>query len=167
MNVSGICQRVIVTISGTASLKEAAISMRENHVGALVVTDDKQPANVVGVVTDRDLVIEALTRDRDIASVRVGEFASAKLVAVAGTASIRDAVAAMTKDGVRRLLVTDGDDRLLGIVSADDLLDAIADEIGGLAAALRSGMARESAQRATQFSGDVQVFLPRALRGLL
>ena len=43
MNVSGICQRVIVTISGTASLKEAAISMRENHVGALVVTDDTVP----------------------------------------------------------------------------------------------------------------------------
>ena len=53
----------------------------------------------------------------------------------------------MEEGGVRRLLVTDSDGRVIGFLSSDDVLDAVAAELGGLARALRSGIARENAER--------------------
>jgi CBS domain-containing protein len=59
MDIASICQRRIVTIEADATLREAAILMRERHVGALVVTDSTDAPRVLGVVTDRDLAISA------------------------------------------------------------------------------------------------------------
>lgn len=146
MNIAGLCQRVIVTIGAQASMHEAAVMMRDEHVGSLVVTDSENASRVVGVLTDRDLAIEFLAREAGSEEdIRVGELASGALVAVAGTASILEAVAAMDDCGVRRLLVTGEDGRVMGIVSAEDLLDTIAAELDGLARALRSGIDRETA----------------------
>ena len=80
MKVADYCQREIVTIAADASLREAAALMRETHVGALVITDSVDPARVVGVVTDRDLAIEVIARDLDVASIRIGQLASPSLV---------------------------------------------------------------------------------------
>ena len=60
MDIATVCQRQVVTINAGASLREAALLMRERHVGALVVTDSAQTPRALGVVTDRDLAIEAL-----------------------------------------------------------------------------------------------------------
>ena len=74
------------------------------------------------------------------------KIASDRLVALPGTSSILEAVSAMDDSGVRRLLVTGDVDRVIGLVSAEDLLDEIAAELDGLARALRSGIDRETAQ---------------------
>lgn len=161
MKVADYCQREIVTIAADASLREAAALMRETHVGALVVTDSVDPARVVGVVTDRDLAIEVIARDLDVASIRIGQLASPSLVAVTGGASVYEAVASMEEKGVRRLLVTDSDGRVFGFLSADDLVEAIAAELGGLARALRRGIARESEERSgLSDSRSPPIFLP-------
>lgn len=166
MNIAGLCQTVIVTVNSEASLQEAALLMREKHVGALVITDDAEPPRVVGVVTDRDLAIEVLARQLDTAGTRIGELASDSLVSVPGTASILEAVAAMDEDGVRRLLVTAEDGRVVGFVSADDLIDGISAELEGLARALRSGIDREAAERAAIAEPEpAPVFLPLGTPG--
>jgi signal-transduction protein with cAMP-binding, CBS, and nucleotidyltransferase domain len=66
---------------------------------------------VVGIVTDRDLVIEALARGLDATQTEVGRFADGKLAAVSAGASLDEAIAMMKKKGVRRLLVA-GDGRI-------------------------------------------------------
>lgn len=165
MNIASICQRRVITIEADASLKEAAASMRENHVGALVVIDTVEASRVAGVVTDRDLAIEVLASDVDAARMRIGDLVNGSLVAVAGSGSVQDAVTAMEEGGVRRLLVTDDEGRVIGFLSSDDLLDAVAAELGGLARALRSGIARESAERGPLPASD-PVFLPIGMPGM-
>jgi CBS domain-containing protein len=167
MNVADYCQREIVTIPADAPLREAAALMRKNHVGALVVTDSVEPARVVGVVTDRDLAIEIMARDLDVASICIGQLAGPSLVAVPGAASVYEAVASMEEEGVRRLLVTDNDGRVFGFLSADDLVEAIAAELSGLARALRRGIARESEERSgLTGSSSPPMFLPPGLPGM-
>lgn len=166
MNIGSICQRDIVTIEADASLRQAATLMREQHVGALVITDAAAPSRVAGVVTDRDLAIEVLARDLDAGSVRVGQLVRRAPVSVPGNGSLREAVAAMEKAGVRRLLVTGDDGRVVGFISADDLVEAMAAEVVGLARALRSGLARENAERPPASPSCDDVFLPLGMLGM-
>jgi predicted transcriptional regulator len=171
MKIRDICRHEIVTIDEGASLQEAANLMRARHVGALVVTTsaggEGAPTRVAGVVTDRDLVIEVLARNLKGADVRVRGLASDKLVAVPGEAGVAEAVAEMGRAGVRRLLVTAEEGQVVGLVSTDDLLEALAGELSALAAALRSGIARESAERPAIASPSPRpVFLPLGTPGM-
>lgn len=148
MTIEQICRHDVVTIDQHATLNEAASLMRVQHVGALVVTatSAEQP-RVMGIITDRDLVLEILARNLAPSETRVGQLAQRHLAAVSRDAGVAEAVAEMQRAGVRRLLVTGADGQLVGMVSSDDLLDALAVELSGLAGALRAGMARESAER--------------------
>lgn len=168
MNIASLCKRPIVSIDAGASLRRAAALMREQHVGALVVTSQRgeQPV-AVGIVTDRDLAVEVLARNLAAQDVQVAALASRKLAAVRGDAGIAEAVAVMGDAGVRRLLVTDADGRLTGFVSADDLLEALARDLAGLAHALRAGIAREGAERAAvEAPRPRPVFLPHGTPGM-
>lgn len=148
MTIADICRREVITIDAGASLREAANRMREHHVGALAVTVEAAGhEQVVGVITDRDMAIEILARDLSPVDIKVGQLASRQLAAVPLTAGIAQAVSVMREAGVRRLLVTEADGSLAGFVSADDLLEALAAQLGVLAGALRSGIAREGAER--------------------
>ena len=80
---------------------------------------------------------------------------------------MQEAVDAMKRHGVRRLLVTDDGHGVIGFVSADDLVNAIAGELSGLAAALRSGIAREKVERAANETSEPRpVFLPQGMPGM-
>jgi CBS domain-containing protein len=168
MIIASICQREIVTLAADASLREAACSMREHHVGALVVTDATAPARVVGVITDRDLAIDVLAQGLNANGMCVGQLVHGSAIAVSGNASLQQAVAAMESGGVRRLLVTGEDGRVIGLVSVDDLVDAIAAEVTGLARALHSGIARENVERPAVAPEPVDrpVFLPLGTLGM-
>jgi predicted transcriptional regulator len=148
MNVSEICRHEVASIDCDASLSEAAKLMLARHVGALVVTvADAEGERAVGVLTDRDLALETLARGLDAASVTAGQLASRDLVAVPGDAGLEDAVAAMEKSGVRRVLVSGQHGELSGILSSDDLLEVMAVQLAGLSSALRNGLLREATQR--------------------
>jgi predicted transcriptional regulator len=146
MQVSTICRRDIVTIDAQRTLIEAARMMRDHHVGMLVVTcTDAQGEQVCGLVTDRDLVIDALARTPLELDAEVGDLAHVDLTLIAENASLEQAVTAMQDRGVRRLLVTDSTDRLSGIISLDDVMEAFARQVGGLARVIHNGMDRELA----------------------
>ena len=168
MSIADICKREIVTIDQGASLREAAALMRSRHVGALLVTaDTPEGCGALGLVTDRDIAIEAVAQGLDPAAPRVGPVARGKLVAVPSRAGIGDAVALMQQAGVRRLVVTEQEGQVAGFVSSDDLLDAVAAELGGLAHALRAGIAREAAERKPQAAAPARpVFLPAGTPGM-
>jgi CBS domain-containing protein len=152
MNVAELCQREILSVSAEASVQKASELMRTHHVGALALTDPEDPARVVGVVTDRDLVINLLAQGRSPQEQNIGAFCNVELVGVPGTASVHEAVQAMHKHGVRRLFITEPSGRLMGLLSIDDLLITIADELGGLSEALRIGIDMESTRTSPMFS---------------
>jgi CBS domain-containing protein len=148
MKLHALCQRPLVTIDADQPLQRAAQLMREQHVGALVIVHGDGPASqVVGVVTDRDLAIEVLARGGDVAQVPVGRLAGGTLVSAPSDTELPDGIARMQAAGVRRLLLTDAEGLLVGLVSFDDLLQACVAPLTGLAEVLRRGLEREAADR--------------------
>lgn len=148
MDLTSLCAREVVGIDARASLREAAALMCDEHVGALVVVTSDDPPQVLGVVTDRDLTLEVIGRGQTSADVRIGNLAKKPPMAVRSSATLREAVMSMEEGGVRRLLVVDDDGGVVGLVSADDLLEAVAEEFSSLARALRKGIAQEKSVKA-------------------
>ena len=168
MKIAQITRRAVITIDQGESLAAAARLMRHHHVGLLVVTTATDgPPQVAGVVTDRDLAIEVLARDLGPGDVRVGQIAARHLVAVDADAGVADALALMKQHGVRRLLVTEAEGRLAGVVAVDDLVEALAGELNLLAQALRSEVERETRERAAiPAPAATPVFLPAGTPGM-
>ncbi|MBE0620327.1 MAG: CBS domain-containing protein [Burkholderiales bacterium] len=145
MNIDGMCTHSVVTVDRSRTLQECAALMGESHVGSILVTEETPGGpQAVGIVTDRDLVVEAIARGVAPGKGKIGQIVARRLVTVASGASIDEAIEVMKNAGVRRLLVAAPDRRLVGIVSMDDLLGALAGEAAGIVQAMRSGVAREA-----------------------
>jgi CBS domain-containing protein len=148
MKVERIYSRSVISAPRSCSIEEAAVLMREHHVGALVVTGDAPDDNrALGIVTDRDFVVQALAAGAEPGEVTVGEVMTHGLATIDATADIHEAMEAMRAKGIRRLAVTRGSGMLVGIVSLDDLVDALAAELASLAGITRSEREREVVQR--------------------
>jgi CBS domain-containing protein len=144
MKIGSVCRRRVVTIDEDSSVVEAAALMREHHVGSLVVTvNTPEGMQVGGVVTDRDLVLEVLARGIDATGATLRELARQRIVSVSEDDDLSSAIAAMHDGGVRRLLVTNDEQQLVGIVAFDDLISAAAGEMEDLVQVIRIGMERE------------------------
>lgn len=156
MNVDRICSRGIVSVRGEASLAEAAELMKAQHVGALLVTGDEADAGrALGIVTDRDLVLYALAEGIGPSDVCVADVMTPALATVPASAGLFEAAETMRAAGVRRLAVSDESGDLVGMVSMDDIVEAIAAELGSIALALRREREREQtrAYEAGQMTG--------------
>jgi CBS domain-containing protein len=116
--VSEVMTTVVVTLPDQTSLVEAARAMRLRQIGDVVVTRD---GTVAGVATDRDIVIRGIAEGRDPATTRLAEIVSGPVVRVEEDSPISDAAALMREHSVRRLVVTDDDGSLAGIVLLGDL----------------------------------------------
>ena len=160
MKIADICTRELVTADKNTTLQQAATLMRERHVGTLVVVaNDAEGLHAVGIVTDRDVVVEAVARGLDAAQTPLERLAEGKLAVIAGSAEVGEAIDAMKTRGLRRLLVAGDTGQLFGIVSLDDVLDAVAHEMSQLARVARAGMEREATERAPLPAGQ-----PRPVR---
>jgi CBS domain-containing protein len=116
------------TITADRSITEAADEMDRLAVGALVgVEPDGRP---VGIVTDRDLVVRALAR-RASADARVDSVMSTNLLTLAPDADLRDALRIFERHAIRRLPLV-ADDRVVGMLSMDDLVVDLTDDLARL-----------------------------------
>ena len=144
MNVESICSHEVVSLDAGEPLQRAALLMREQHVGAIVVTEARADGkHVLGVVTDRDLAIEVLARGGDASQVPVQRVLQGPPVGIDAQADLADAVQAMQAAAARRLLVHDEAGLLVGLLSMDDLLPALLAPLSGLGDVLRRGLQRE------------------------
>ena len=148
MKMADLCSRELSTVRQDATLREAAVRMCEAHVGCLAVTDGATPPMVLGIVTDRDLALGALGADGDPRDLRIGALVSGPPVAVRGSADVDEGLQVMVDAGVRRVLVLDDAEGVLGLASADDLAQTLADQCENYARLLRAGVRREEATRA-------------------
>jgi CBS domain-containing protein len=144
MAVGEICSRVVVFARRGETLREAAQVMREHHVGALVVVEERGGVRVpVGMLTDRDIVVAAVAKGLDADGLRVEEVMTTDLATAGETDGVSDCIARMRARGVRRMPVVDGRGGLVGIVTADDFLDLLAEELSALARMVVSEQRRE------------------------
>lgn len=134
MLLKEICVLDVASCGRDASILEAARVMRQQHTGNLIVVDDPQGERVpVGIVTDRDIVVEVLANELDPAKTSVSQIMSAKLVIAGGAEDASQALERMRQHGVRRLPVVDHDGSLIGIVTLDDMLTLHAAQAAALA----------------------------------
>ena len=139
-----ICTRSVAIAFKQTPLNGAARLMRENHVGCLVVVDEVGGKRiVVGVLTDRDIVTAVVAADLDPSTLQVEDVMSTDLVTAREDDSLIDLMHTMRRKGVRRIPVVGEQDELIGVVTLDDVLDILAQELGLLVAAIDSEGQRE------------------------
>jgi CBS domain-containing protein len=143
-----VASRVVVTATPQMPVTAAAQLMRDHHVGTLVVVESNDAAaRPVGLVTDRDLVVEVLAQAVDPKLLTVGDVMSATPVTVGEKAPLYDAIGVMRQHGVRRLIVVDGAQRLAGLLAMDDVVAVLAEELSGLARTADAEIRAERARR--------------------
>lgn len=148
MTAGELCSRIVVFAERGMGLVEAANLMREHHVGSLVVIEETPKGRVpVGMLTDRDIAVGILAKGVDARTLRVGEVMSADIATVREQDDVLDALRQMRARGVRRLPVTDAAGVLVGILSIDDVLEVIAEQLAHLARAIASERAHEAKAR--------------------
>ncbi|MBL6750225.1 MAG: CBS domain-containing protein [Nevskia sp.] len=148
MKTGDCCNRVVLVTKADTGIRETAELLRKSHCGSVVVVrDDGTGAHPVGIITDRDLVVEVLACGIAPEQVSAGDVMSGDLVLVGEDEEVVEAAARMRKAGVRRAPVVDGQGRLVGIVTLDDLLDFTAKLLGVMASMVRREIATEAAHR--------------------
>ena len=148
MTIGKVCNREVVFIHAQASVPEAARLMREHHVGDLVVTKEKTGKRVpVGIVTDRDIVLEVIAEGVGMDDVNVGDIMSDNLVTARESDGLLETIKVMRAKGIRRLPVVNDDHELVGILSVDDLIDLFSEQIVDLARLIAREQSREKAGR--------------------
>jgi len=134
MPVGELCIRQAVVTSRNTSVLDAAKLMRQHHVGDIVVTDGVAGRRVpVGIVTDRDIVLEVLAQELDATSLSAGDIMSGDLITVRENEGVFQTIQLMRAKGARRAPVVNSEGLLVGIVSVDDLVELLAEELSQLA----------------------------------
>jgi CBS domain-containing protein len=147
MTIGTICNREVITVQRDATVLHAAMLMRQYHVGDVVVIENRKSKTVpVGIVTDRDIVVELVATELDCNVITVGDIAISKLTVIKDSAGVFEAIQLMADKGIRRLPVVDDGGGLVGIITLDDLLLLLSKEL----AALTKLVTREQKNEATK-----------------
>ena len=148
MTIGEICVRIVVFAYENMPLTEAARLMREHHVGSLVVVKEGDPERTpVGIITDRDIVVEVVAAGLDARVLTVGEIMGRELVTAREQDNVLDILRVMRRRGIRRMPVVTASGSLAGIVTIDDLLEIVAEELDDVVNAIASGQQRETRAR--------------------
>jgi CBS domain-containing protein len=137
---------VAVVEPETSALVVAKI-MRQHHVGALVVVDAQEKTRPVGIVTDRDLVLELMAEGLDPAVFTAGDIMTVDLVIATPNMDAMEVVQLMKKHRLRRLIMTDKKGQLAGIITLEDVLELLTRELADLTAGLAGARDREVVER--------------------
>jgi CBS domain-containing protein len=133
MRVGEVCNREVVITDKNATLVETAKLMRSQHVGDVVVVEERPDGvHPVGILTDRDIVVELIADEVDLAAVSVGDVMSFELITASEADDLFDTMKRMRNKGIRRLPVVAGNGALVGILTVDDLIDLVAEQLTDL-----------------------------------
>jgi CBS domain-containing protein len=144
MPIGSIRTREVVVAKRHTTAAQAARMMREFHVGDVIVIDEIDGRQVpCGIVTDRDIVVTLVAQDVDPGSVELSEMMSENPTVARDTDDVADAIQMMRTKGVRRLPIVDAKGALVGIVSVDDLVALLTDEMTSLTTMVAREQRRE------------------------
>jgi CBS domain-containing protein len=132
MTIGSICKRNLVVASKGESIVDAAKRMRMLHVGTVIVVEERGGKQApVGILTDRDIVLSIVASDAEhLPFLNVNDTMSNDLLTAPEDTSLPEALKLMHERGVRRLPVVDHGGALVGIVTADDVIRVLAEELG-------------------------------------
>jgi CBS domain-containing protein len=147
MDIGKYCNREVIVTEKDATIIEIAQLMRKFHVGDVVIVEPTREGNrPVGIVTDRDLVIEILAQELDPGSVTAVDFMSTNVITVRETDDLLHTLEQMRAHGVRRIPVVNEQGDLEGILTVDDVLELVAEQLSDLATLVRREVIEEKRQ---------------------
>lgn len=138
MTIGEICNREVIVIQRDKTVLEAAKLMRQYHIGAIIVIDKSEGRLVpVGMITDRDIVIEIVATELDEAVITVGDIMVPDIFTIQESTTSHEAIEFMRRKTVRRLPIVDKTGELVGIFTLDDALQLVSEELLDLAKLVR------------------------------
>ncbi|KTD73302.1 CBS domain-containing protein [Legionella tucsonensis] len=148
MRVGEYCNRNVVVINGNESVKNAAELMRAYHVGDLILLEEQENKKVpIGIITDRDLVIEVMAAGVKPDSLLVRDILTEPFTYIFENDSLFDALEMMHSKKIRRLPVVDNDKALIGIITLDDFIEILAETMVNVVDVVKLQQKKEARQR--------------------
>jgi CBS domain-containing protein len=148
MSAGEYCNREVVVVSKSEPVSEAISLMRSHHVGDVIVVDTTAAGMIpLGILTDRDIVLEILAEGVDLETVSIGDVMSYDLVTVTEDTKLIDTIKLMRDKGVRRIPVVNQQGVLVGLMSVDDLLELLAEQLADIVSLISKEQSRESKLR--------------------
>ena len=148
MLVGEFCNRDVVIVDKTSSVRQASQLMRSQHVGDLVVVEERDGQRIpVGIITDRDIVLEVIAKDVDLDAVTIGDVMSFDLTTASEDDAVLETVKLMQAKGVRRVPVVDKRGALVGILAVDDLIELMQELVGDVSSLIVREQKREQRKR--------------------
>lgn len=133
MKVGNFCNRDVVITDRDTTILEATKLMRHHHVGDIVVVENLGKGNIpIGIITDRDIVVELLAEEIDLSRVTVGDAMGLDLYAVKEEDDLLETTHLMRRQGIRRVPVLGTAGELVGIITLDDMIEVIAEQLSTL-----------------------------------
>ena len=148
MKTSQLCRKPAVTAAANMSLIEVSRLMRKEHVGSVVILD-APAAKPIGIVTDRDIVMEVVAPGLDAKSLTAGDIMTTSPAVARDDDDILWVLKIMRDRGVRRLPVLGEGDRLTGVISFDDLMQHVSSTLSDIAQVIGTERSVESWRRAS------------------
>ncbi len=130
MTVYACCRTDVVTVGPETSLRTITTLMEEENVGSVVVVEEEKP---VGIVTDRDLALRAFVNQMNPETTHVSEIMSHDPIVLESGMGLFEAMEFMRGKGVRRMPVVDENGMLRGIITVDDILRLLVEELSCIA----------------------------------
>lgn len=137
MTLAKLTRRTVETVHPTASCVEAAQRMRDAGVGSVIVAESDRP---LGIVTDRDLAVRVIAAGLQPDRVTVGQIMSGRPIFVSEGRDLGEVLQLMRDLTVRRMPVVDADQRLVGVVSLDDVILALSGSLALVAETIEKEM---------------------------
>jgi CBS domain-containing protein len=136
MSVGKICTRLVHTAAPEETALDAAIRMKRHGVGTLVVLDDEQKP--IGLLTDRDITTRCVAEDLDPRRALVVDLMSTPVTTISEHTPIEAGLTNMAAMNIRRVVVVDERDKLIGLLSLDDVLELLSDEAATISRLIRA-----------------------------
>jgi CBS domain-containing protein len=148
MTVGSICTHRVITVDRQIDVAAAAAVIRENHIGYLIVTDATSGgSSPVGVLTDRDIVVQVMAKDVDPHTLTVGDVMTPEPLTAAEDDGISETLHRMRRLGVRRVPVLGARGQVTGVLSVDDVVDHLVGQLTDVAGSIRNELKLEETLR--------------------
>lgn len=142
MSLRTFCRKPLINVSPETNITEACRLMEQNNVGCLVAEKDRK---LCGIITDRDIALRVVGARRDPQTTLVKEVMTPDPIRISVDKDLRQLTALMHAYHVRRVPIVDGFDSALGIVTFDDLIAQLGDEMSNIGKAVSEEFPRGNA----------------------
>ena len=135
MSISSLCNRTVICVNTGTLISDAAKEMEEKNVGSIVVVDNEKPC---GMVTDRDIVIRVINKEKDPKQTYVDDVMSELVLCLEEDMGLYQALEMLKGKSVRRYPVIDKNGDLKGIITLDDIIFLLGKELYDVASIVQS-----------------------------